>query len=122
MMRLPPAEPTTKYRVLFDRNSTMVGDIDERGRFPGRMKLEGEGMKPKKLEELGIEKSFISLFMMTPVESTINCEPNKVLMVVVKLIAMPEASATTIWDVPGLTEGQCQRKGRASKKGSSRLK
>lgn len=73
-----------------------MGEIEERGRLPGRMKFEGEGTYPKALEELGIEKSFISLFMITPVSGTINCEPKRRLMVVVKLMAMPEASAVTM--------------------------
>lgn len=48
-----------------------------------------------------MEKSFISLFNMTPVSGTMTREPKRVLMVVVRLIAMPLASATTTWDVPG---------------------
>ncbi|KAL8875574.1 MAG: hypothetical protein Q9198_006086, partial [Flavoplaca austrocitrina] len=59
---------------------------------------------PKALDEFGIEKSFISLFIITPVDSTINWEPNNKLIVVVRVIAMPEASAVTTWDVPGLED------------------
>lgn len=44
----------------------------------------------------GIEKSFISLFMMTPVVGTMSPEPKMKLMVLVKLIAIPEASAAAI--------------------------
>jgi hypothetical protein len=42
----------------------------------------------------GIEKSFISLFITTPVEGTMTCEPKSVLTVLVREMAMPEASAT----------------------------
>jgi hypothetical protein len=51
----------------------------------------------------GIEKSFISLFMMTPVSGTMTKDPKRVLIVVVKLIAIPLLSATTTCDVPGYT-------------------
>lgn len=40
--------------------------------------------------------------MMTPVSGTMSREPNRRLMVVVKLMAIPDASAVTTWDVPGL--------------------
>ena len=49
-----------------------------------------------------MEKSFISLFIMTPVSGIINWEPNKRLIVLVREIAIPEASAVTTCDVPGL--------------------
>lgn len=45
----------------------MMGVMDERGRLLGRMKLMGLGTKPNSLEVPGIEKSFISLFIMTPI-------------------------------------------------------
>ena len=70
------------------------------GLFPGAMKLAGEGEYPNALLESGMLKSFISLFMMTPVSGTTNREPNKRLMVVVSEIAIPEASAVTTCDVP----------------------
>jgi hypothetical protein len=43
----------------------------------------------------GMEKSFISLFIMTPVSGIMTREPKSVLMVVVRLIAIPLLSATT---------------------------
>ena len=67
MIRLPPADPVAKYSEPLERNSTMVGEMEERGLLPGRMKFAGEGMKPNALEEFGMEKSFISLFIITPV-------------------------------------------------------
>lgn len=53
----------------------MVGEMEDRGRFPGLMKLEADGTYPKALTVLGIEKSFISLFMMIPVSGTSRWEP-----------------------------------------------
>ena len=44
----------------------------------------------------GMEKSFISLFMITPVAGTMSWEPKRRLMVLVMLIAMPEASAVAM--------------------------
>lgn len=73
-MRLPPADPVTRKSVPLARNSTIVGEMDERGRLPGRIKFEGEGTKPNALDWLGMEKSFISLFMITPVSGTQSCD------------------------------------------------
>ena len=81
--------------------------MDERGRLPGRMKLAGEGTKPKALVEFGMEKSFISLFMMMPVSGTMRREPKVRLMVLVEEMARPEASAVDMWDVPGLPQIKC---------------
>lgn len=39
---------------------------------------------------------FISLFMITPVSGTITVDPKKRLMVVVKVMANPDASAVTM--------------------------
>lgn len=49
-----------------------------------------------------MEKSFISLFMMTPVSGTQSCEPKSRFIVVVREMDMPVASAVTTWDVPWL--------------------
>jgi len=47
----------------------MVGVIEDRGRFPGRMKLAGAGGGTVRLplDFMGIEKSSISLFRTIPV-------------------------------------------------------
>lgn len=50
-----------------------------------------------------MEKSFISLLRMTPVEGTIIWLPNRRFTVVVREIARPEASADTISEVPGVS-------------------
>ncbi len=57
--------------------------------------FEGEGEEEEDLP-------FISLFMITPVSGTINWEPNRRFTVLVRLVAIPEASAVTICEVPGL--------------------
>jgi hypothetical protein len=48
-----------------------------------------------------MEKSFISLFMMTPVSGTMTRLPKRVLIVVVREMAMPDLSVTTMCEVPG---------------------
>ena len=59
MMWAPPSAPVTKYRVPFARCSTIIGDMEDRGLFPARMKLAGEGARSKPLGVLGMEKSSI---------------------------------------------------------------
>ena len=98
----PPAPPITAYNDPLSLNSRMTGLMDESGRLPGRMKLAGEGTKPKELFALGVEKSSISLFMMMPVSGTMRREPKVRLMVLVEEMARPEASAVEICEVPGL--------------------
>ena len=82
---------------------TISGEIDESGRAPGRMKFAGEGTNPKALDALGMEKSFISLFMMMPVSGTMSCEPKRRLIVVVRDMASPDSSMTLMCDVPGVS-------------------
>ena len=60
--------------------TTIVGQVEERGLFPGRIKLVSEGLTPKKLVMLGEEKSSISLFSIIPV-LVISFEPKYVLIV-----------------------------------------
>ena len=45
----------------------MVGDIEDKGRFPGRMKLAGAGGGTSGWGFMGIEKSSIWLFRTIPV-------------------------------------------------------
>ncbi len=65
MMRGPPLAPTTILRAPFESTS-MVGDMLERGFFPGRMKLAVEGSSPYVLACCAVEKSSMSLFSKTP--------------------------------------------------------
>ena len=65
MMRGPPLAPTTILRAPFESMS-MVGDMLERGFFPGRMKLAVEGSSPYVLACCAVEKSSMSLFSKTP--------------------------------------------------------
>src|SRR4051812_33362882 len=60
-------------------------------------------MYPNAFEDPGMLKSFISLFMITPVSGTMTVEPKRRLIVVVREIAMPDLSAVTTWDVPGVS-------------------
>ena len=71
---VPPEAPTTKV-TLPDASTTMVGQLEERGLFPGKIKLFGDGGKPKKLMSPGTEKSSITLFRMIPVDSDVNPAP-----------------------------------------------
>jgi len=41
----PPAEAITKRTSPEVEFSAMMGEIEDRGRFPGRMKLEGSGKR-----------------------------------------------------------------------------
>lgn len=54
---------------IFLTLSTMVGAIEDKGRFPGRMKLAGAGggTSWSPMDFMGIEKSSISLFRTIPV-------------------------------------------------------
>ena len=61
-------------------------------------------MYPKALEAPGMEKSFISLFMIKPVSGTIILEPNQRLMVLVSDMVMPDPSAVTTSEVPGVSK------------------
>lgn len=60
--------------------TAMVGQVEERGRLPGRTKLILEGGRPNPFVILGAAKSSISSFNMIPV-SVSNLEPNKKLTV-----------------------------------------
>lgn len=60
---------------------TIVGDIDDNGRFPARIKFASAGGNPNTSDSPGIEKSAISLFNKTPVEGERILDPNPVLMV-----------------------------------------
>jgi len=62
MIREPPAAPVVKKTVPF-ANSTMMGQMEDRGRFPGAIKFAGDGSNPKELRRPGCEKSSISLFL-----------------------------------------------------------
>ena len=43
-IREPPALPVTKYNEELEACSTMTGEMELKGRLPGRMKLAGEGL------------------------------------------------------------------------------
>lgn len=60
--------------------TAMVGQVEERGRFLGRMKLALDGFTPYSFVMLGDEKSSISLLRMIPV-LVISLEPKPPLIV-----------------------------------------
>ena len=57
--------------------TAMRGQVEERGRFPGDMKLDSDGRTPYEFVMLGEEKSSISLFRMIP-SSVMTLEPKYV--------------------------------------------
>jgi hypothetical protein len=79
-----------------------VGAFEESACLPGLMKFAGDGIYPKTFKTPGIEKSFMSLFMITPVSGTMICEPSQVLMDLVRDRASPDVSAVTMCEVPGV--------------------
>jgi hypothetical protein len=90
-------------------------EMEDNGRLRGGMYFAGDGIykgvgevradlsgksarqRARAEEEAGIEKSFISLFIMTPVSGTTTRKPKRVLMVIVKMIAIPLTSSTAFF-------------------------
>ncbi|KAK5634215.1 hypothetical protein RRF57_009928 [Xylaria bambusicola] len=64
------------------------------------MKFAAAGSNPNSLRTPGIEKSFISLLRIIPVDGTICRFPNNRLTVVVLDTAMPDPSAVVMCEVP----------------------
>jgi hypothetical protein len=71
----PPAAPVTNRTFPVDLSTIITGLIEESGRFPGLMKLFGDGGKLKSLVMFGDEKSSISSLKMIPVDGDIIREP-----------------------------------------------
>ena len=72
---VPPDAPVISLTFPVALSMMIVGHVEERGIFPGLMKLFGEGGIPKSEVMLGDEKSSISSFMMMPVLGDITREP-----------------------------------------------
>lgn len=72
---LPPAAPTAKITSSFP-SVIKEGHIEDRGLFPGFMKLIGDGGIPKLFVIFGEEKSSISSLRIIPVLSDANPAPN----------------------------------------------
>jgi len=72
----------------------IVGDMDDSGRFPGMMKLEGAGGGTSLETFLGMEKSSISLFSTIPVLGERIFEPKYAFTVVVMEMAFLSRSIT----------------------------
>ena len=52
VMRVPPDAPTTNWTISvpFSRFRTTVGDMLDKGRFPGLIKFDGEAGTPKMVD------------------------------------------------------------------------
>ena len=72
---VPPAAPMTERTCPVSELTTIVGVMDDKGLFPGRIKLAGLGGKPKKFITFGEEKSSNSSFKIIPVSSDMNAAP-----------------------------------------------
>ncbi len=91
MMVGPPAAPTERMG-LWPFN-TIVGLMLVRGLFPGATAFASLPINPKALGVPGeMEKSSISLFIMTPVPGIITFDPNDVLIVAVMATQFPSLS------------------------------
>ena len=71
----PPAAPATIFGLPFLSMIT-AGHMEDRGRFPGLMKLAGDGGMPNELVMFGEEKSSISSLKTSPVLWPMTPEPN----------------------------------------------
>jgi len=80
----------------------MVGVIEDKGRFPGRMKLAGAGggTSGSPPDFVGIEKSSISLFRTIPVLGDSIIAPKYPLIVLVIETAFLSESIIDKWLVP----------------------
>jgi hypothetical protein len=95
MILEPPWPPIAKAIEFVPGFSTITGLMEDCGRFPARMKLFGDGSKPKKFVLPGMEKSFISLLSITPLSGSISLAPKAVLTVLVRETTSPQRSAET---------------------------
>jgi hypothetical protein len=53
---VPPEAPTTRFTIPSEL-TTILGHMEDRGRFPGFIKLAGDAGTPKALIVFGVEKS-----------------------------------------------------------------
>uniref|UniRef100_A0A7C9CLV6 Uncharacterized protein n=1 Tax=Opuntia streptacantha TaxID=393608 RepID=A0A7C9CLV6_OPUST len=95
---IPPLPPMTPANLLSFR--TMMGVMEDRGRFPGCMKFAGAGGSCSGLFSVGVEKSSISLLRTIPVEADSTPAPNTEFTVVVIDTAFLSASTMQKWLVP----------------------
>lgn len=80
------------HNNIYNTLRTIVGVIDESGRFPGTIKFAGAGGLAPPVVLNGIEKSSISLFRTIPVDGDIICAPKYEFTVVVMETAFRSAS------------------------------
>ena len=111
MMLLPPGEPSANTGL--PSLSTIVGAIEERGRFPGSTRLAtaasgGPGSKAKSVSWLLSRKP-----------STISREPNEFSTDVVIEAMLPSASTMTMCEVDGSSSAGASRLSSALSQGGS---
>ena len=88
-----PGEP--RIIAVLPLCTTMVGVMEESGRFPGPIALADPWIRPSELGTPGFaEKSSISSFNKKPRPSAVTREPNQSLIVVVTATALPCSSMT----------------------------
>ena len=113
----PPGEPTTKRTS--PSSSTIVGDIDDRGRLPGSTMFGSAGFGTKL-------KSVSSLFSRKPRPGTVIPDPPVDSIVSVYATALPHWSTTErcVVEMPsrvdGLVEGDRVAAGRVEGAGAAR--
>ena len=100
MIRGPPLAPAAATVAPAPGSTTMVGDMLDRGRFPGAGKFATEGASPYPFGAPGVLKSSISLLSTTPVDGDVTLDPNAVLTVLVSATAFRSASTTDTCVVP----------------------
>jgi hypothetical protein len=66
MILEPPEAPKTR-RTLLLLSTTIIGDIEDIGLFPGLIKFALDGAKPNEFDIFGVEKSSIISLKSIPV-------------------------------------------------------
>ena len=74
MIFVPPEAPTTRFTIPSEL-TTILGHMEDSGRFPGFIKLAGDAGTPKALTVFGVEKSSISLLNRIPVRFPTTLDP-----------------------------------------------
>ncbi len=106
----PPGEPTT-YRTS-PSSSTIVGDIDDRGRLPGSTMFGSAGFGRKL-------KSVSSLFSRKPRPGTVMPDPPVDSIVSVYATALPHWSTTERWVVEMPSASPCSSRAAAAQPAAS---
>lgn len=90
-----PCSTSDKVQCVIHNELNNDRAYGRKGPLPGKYKVPrhaGGALKPKALVGLGTGKSFVLLFIINPVSSTIRSEPKLLLIVLVSDAAIPRAS------------------------------